>query len=400
MSETKENLFDGIQIMSPGELESSISGEVSDDSTTETTEETPELVVAPVKDTTGDLGDDSPEPEIVSPKEELENKKVNDAPTAVSEDKKEAFYKAMMKEFIDEGIIAAPESEEELEGSLDKLKELMKGTLEKSFKGMTDQWKNNFSGAKKKFLEIEDSFSEADQAIQAAQDLEFFDNVTNDSIKEDTNLQKNLYYRYLKSKNFSDEDAIEQIEDADAIGKLEEKALKAVPQLKKQATGYVEQAKQAKAAEEQQWEKQREESYNNLMSSIDSKEAFIDGLKLNKVTREKLKANITKPVYTDDNGKGYTSLMYKQMRNPTEFEMLINYYDSMGLFDLDKQGSFKPNISKIKNVAKTQAVSEIDKVIASTNERGVGRNTSVESSQKAQGILDLLERGMGKTRKK
>jgi hypothetical protein len=376
MSETKENLFDGIQIMSPGELESSISGEVSDDSTTETTEETPELVVAPVKDTTGDLGDDSPEPEIVSPKEELENKKVNDAPTAVSEDKKEAFYKAMMKEFIDEGIIAAPESEEELEGSLDKLKELMKGTLEKSFKGMTDQWKNNFSGAKKKFLEIEDSFSEADQAIQAAQDLEFFDNVTNDSIKEDTNLQKNLYYRYLKSKNFSDEDAIEQIEDADAIGKLEEKALKAVPQLKKQATGYVEQAKQAKAAEEQQWEKQRE------------------------VTREKLKANITKPVYTDDNGKGYTSLMYKQMRNPTEFEMLINYYDSMGLFDLDKQGSFKPNISKIKNVAKTQAVSEIDKVIASTNERGVGRNTSVESSQKAQGILDLLERGMGKTRKK
>ncbi len=400
MSETKENLFDGIQIMSPGELESSISGEVSDDSTTETTEETPELVVAPVKDTTGDLGDDSPEPEIVSPKEELENKKVNDAPTAVSENKKEAFYKAMMKEFIDEGIIAAPESEEELEGSLDKLKELMKGTLEKSFKGMTDQWKNNFSGAKKKFLEIEDSFSEADQAIQAAQDLEFFDNVTSDSIKEDTNLQKNLYYRYLKSKNFSDEDAVEQIEDADAIGKLEEKALKAVPQLKKQATGYVEQAKQAKAAEEQQWEKQREESYNNLMSSIDSKEAFIDGLKLNKVTREKLKANITKPVYTDDNGKGYTSLMYKQMRNPTEFEMLINYYDSMGLFDLDKQGSFKPNISKIKNVAKTQAVSEIDKVIASTNERGVGRNTSVESSQKAQGILDLLERGMGKTRKK
>jgi hypothetical protein len=400
MSETKENLFDGIQIMSPGELESSISGEVSDDSTTETTEETPELVVAPVKDTTGDLGDDSPEPEIVSPKEELENKKVNDAPTAVSENKKEAFYKAMMKEFIDEGIIAAPESEEELEGSLDKLKELMKGTLEKSFKGMTDQWKNNFSGAKKKFLEIEDSFSEADQAIQAAQDLEFFDNVTSDSIKEDTNLQKNLYYRYLKSKNFSDEDAVEQIEDADAIGKLEEKALKAVPQLKKQATGYVEQAKQAKAAEEQQWEKQREESYNNLMSSIDSKEAFIDGLKLNKITREKLKANITKPVYTDDNGKGYTSLMYKQMRNPTEFEMLINYYDSMGLFDLDKQGSFKPNISKIKNVAKTQAVSEIDKVIASTNERGVGRNTSVESSQKAQGILDLLERGMGKTRKK
>ena len=400
MSETKENLFDGIQIMSPGELESSISGEETDDSTTATIEETPELVVTPVRDTTGDLGDDTEEPKIVSPKEELESKEVNEPTTVVSDDKKEAFYKAMMKEFIDDGIISAPESEEELEGSLDKLKELMKGTLEKSFKGMTSQWKSNFSGAKKKFLEIEDSFSGADQAIQAAQDLEFFDNVTEDSVKEDTDLQKNLYYRYLKSKNFSDEDAAEQIEDADAIGKLEDKALKAIPQLKKHANGYVTQAKEAKIAEEQKWEKQREESYNNLMSSIDTKEGFIDGLKLNKITKEKLKANITKPVYTDDDGKGYTSLMYKQMRNPTEFEMLINYYDSMGLFDLDKQGSFKPNISKIKNVAKTQAVSEIDKVIASSNERGVGRNTSVESSQKAQGILDFLERGMGKTRKK
>ena len=163
-----------------------------------------------------------------------------------------------MKEFIDEGIIATPESEEELEGSLDKLKELMKGTLEKSFQGMTEQWKSNFSGAKKKFLEIEDSFNNADHAIQAAQDLEFFDNLREDQVKEDTNLQKNLYFRYLKSKNFSDADAAEQIEDADAIGKLEEKALKAVPELRKQTNYYVEQSKQQKAAEQAQWQKQRE----------------------------------------------------------------------------------------------------------------------------------------------
>jgi len=136
------------------------------------------------------------------------------------------------------------------------------------------------------------------------------------------------------------------------------------------------------------------------MGAIDTKEQFIDGLKLNKSIREKLKSNITQPVYIDKSGKGYTSLMYKQMKKPAEFEMLINYYDSMGLFDVDKTGNFKPNITKLKKVAKTQAVSEIDRVIASTNERGVGRNTSVETSQKAQGILDLLERGMGKPRKR
>ena len=283
----------------------------------------------------------------------------------------------MLKEMIDEGVIASPETEEELEGSLDKLKELMKGTLEKSFQGMTKQWQDGFSGAKKKFLEIEDSFTDADLAVQTAQQLEFFDNLSEKDLKEDDTLQKNVYYEYLKSKNFSDAEIREQIEDADAIGKLEDKALKAVPYLRERAAGIIKQEDQKKQAEEAQWTKRREENYNNLMSSIDKKDEFIDGLKLNKVSKEKLKANITQPIYTDDKGKGYTSLMYKQMRNPTSFEMLVNYYDSIGLFDIDKGGNFKPNISKLQKIAKTRAVSELDKVIAASNERGVGRQTSV-----------------------
>ena len=136
------------------------------------------------------------------------------------------------------------------------------------------------------------------------------------------------------------------------------------------------------------------------MGSIDKKEAFVDGLKLNKVAKDKLKANITQSVYTDDNGKGYTSLMYKQMKNPAEFEMLINYYDSIGLFNLDKSGNFNPNIAKIKNVAKTKAVSEIDKVIASTNERGLGRQTSNDASKMTKNTLDFFERAFGEKGKK
>lgn len=390
----KEDLFDGIQIMSPGELETTMStGEDIETPEAATTEDN-ELSVTPVEATTGDLGDEVPTIDVVN--EEVST----ESPTNISEEKKEAFYKAMLKEMMDEGVLSTVDSEEELEGSLDKLKELMKGTLEKSFKGMTNQWKDNFSGAKKKFLEIEDAFTDADQAIHAAQDLEFFDTVTKEAIQGDENLQKNIYYRYLSGKNFSNAEIKESIDDLEAIGKLEEKALKAIPELRNQAHSIVENSRANKAAEEAKWEKQREDSYNSLMGAIDTKEQFIDGLKLNKSIREKLKSNITQPVYTDKSGKGYTSLMYKQMKKPAEFEMLINYYDSMGLFDVDKTGNFKPNITKLKKVAKTQAVSEIDRVIASTNERGVGRNTSVETSQKAQGILDLLERGMGKPRKR
>ena len=88
--------------------------------------------------------------------------------------------------------------------------------------------------------------------------------------------------------------------------------------------------------------------------------------------------------------------MYKQQRNPVEFEMLINYYDTLGLFNLDKEGKFKPDISKLKQVAKTAAITELDKVISAEDERGVGRNTSVETSQKTEGILSLLEKAVNK----
>ena len=399
MDNPKENLFDGIQIMSPSELDSAIStGEETNESQEEikNTEEE-EITIAPVEQVSGDLGDTSEEGKIIDPEEPIKKTPTSQEP---SEEDKSAFYKAMLEEMIGEGIIASPETEEELEGSLDKLKELMKGTLEKSFKGMTQQWQDSFSGAKKKFLEIEDSFTDADLAVQTAQKLEFFENITEQELKEDEVLQKNIYYEYLKSKNFSDQEIREQIDDADAIGKLEEKAFKAVPHLKKAAHETVNRAAASKKAQEEEWVRRRTENYNNLMQSIDKKDEFISGLKLNKISKEKLKANITQPIYTDDKGKGYTSLMYKQMRNPTSFEMLINYYDCIGLFDIDKSGNFNPNISKLQKVAKTKAVSEIDKVIAASNERGVGRQTSMDASKKTAGILDLLERGLEKNKRK
>ena len=398
MDNPKEDLFDGIEIMSPGELDSAISTGEETTESEEKIESTDGISIVPVEQTSGDLGETAEEGKIVEPEETTKTTPTSQGP---SESDKSAFYTAMLKEMINEGVIASPETEEELEGSLDKLKELMKGTLEKSFQGMTKQWQDGFSGAKKKFLEIEGSFTDADLAVQTAQQLEFFDNLSEKDLKEDDTLQKNVYYEYLKSKNFSDAEIREQIEDADAIGKLEDKALKAVPYLRQRAAGIIKQEDQKKQAQEAEWSKKREENYNHLMNSIDKKDEFIDGLKLNKVSKDKLKANITQPIYTDDKGKGYTSLMYKQMRNPTSFEMLVNYYDSIGLFDIDKGGNFKPNISKLQKIAKTRAVSELDKVIAASNERGVGRQTSVDASEKTAGILDLLERGIGKrTRKK
>jgi len=146
----------------------------------------------------------------------------------------------------------------------------------------------------------------------------------------------------------------------------------------------------------EQYKNAQNEQFNNLMTTVDSREEFITGLKLNKTVRDKIKTNMTAPVYKDENGREYTSLMYKQMKQPAEFQALMSYYDQLGLFDVTKEGKFVPNIDKIKKVAKTKAVSELDRVLASEEERGLGRQNSSNVSGKTSGILDMLERGYKK----
>lgn len=386
MSEEKEDLFEGLQIMSPEELNSVVESEESSEETTETkTEEESSEVFQPVESEKGE-----------GAYENTDNQ--TESKTATSNERSAEIYKGLIKELVDSNIITAAEADklDELEGSLDTIKDLMNKTVQTNFKAAEEQWKANMPAAKKRFLEIEDAFDETDQAIMMAQRLEFFDSISEDQVKNDENLQKEIYYDLLMSKNFSQEQALESIEDAVKVGNLSDKALKAVPELKTQANSVVTQAKEYKAAKTKQQVAEQNKAFESLINNIDSRQNFVDGINLNKISKDKVKQNILNPVYTDKkSGKEYNSLMYKQTRNPVEFEMLINYYDTLGLFNLDKEGKFKPDISKLKQVAKTKAITDLDKIIAS-EDRNVGKNTSVESSQKTSNILDMLDRAMKK----
>lgn len=383
-------LFEGLQIMSPEELnkavDSQIKGEEDTNAGQATENNEPATLFTPVTTETGEGAG--------------ENKVVPDKPdTTETITKNEAVYKALMKELVTAGVLTVEEVEklDELPGTLDTIKELVSKTVETGVKQTQENWKRNLDPTKKRFLEIEDAFDATDQAILMAQRLEFFDTVDAEAVKSDVNLQKQIYYELLKSKNFSDQDAVEAINDAEQMNKLQEKSLKAIPELRQQANQVVESARLEKETKTKAEQEAQTKMFDSLVQNIESRDAFIDGLNLNKVAKDKLKANIMNPVHKDpETGVEYNSLMYKQKRNPVEFEMLINYYDTIGLFNLDKEGKFKPDISKLKTVAKTAAINELDKVIAAEEQRGVGRNTSVETSQKTQGLLSMLENAFNK----
>ena len=392
MSNETNDLFEGLQIMSPEELQAAVKGdgqqeplkEVGENKITDSDE-----LFKPVITETGDSETENKTDSVITTKAE----------TNEFQNKNEVVYKALMKELVNAGVLTVEEMEklDEMPGTLDSIKELVNKTVETNFNVKQENWKKSLSPEKKRFLEIEDAFDETNQAILMAQRLEFFENVTKEDIVASEDLQKQIYYDQLIAKKFTHEQAVEAIEDAIAINKLEDKALKAIPELKTEAKSYVDQAKVQKEAKTKAEIEAQTKAFKELLDNIDSRETFIDGLNLNKVSKDKLKNNIMNPVYTDPNtGKELNSLMYKQQRNPVEFEMLINYYDTLGLFNLDSKGNFKPDISKLKTVAKTAAITELDRVIAAEDERGVGRNTSVETSQKTGSILDLLEKAVNK----
>ena len=380
------DLFEGLQIMSAEELNSAVESKNEGGEPLEDSSE--EFTLTPV---VAEKGDDTTTRESKATQVAATETKNSGS----NENKNEIVYKALMKELVTAGVLTVEEMEklDEMPGTFDSIKDLVNKTVETNFKAKEENWKKGMSPAKKRFLEIEDAFDDTDNAILMAQRLEFFDSVGVEDIKADENLQKQIYFEQLKAKNFSDADALEAIDDALAVNKLEEKALKAIPELKTQAQSVIQESRSSKELKTKAAQKAQTDAFENLLSHIDTRESFIDGLNLNKIAKDKLKSNIVNPVYTDPkSGKEFNSLMYKQQRNPVEFEMLINYYDTMGLFNLDKEGKFKPDIAKLKAVAKTAAINELDKVIAAEEQRGVGRNTSMETSQKTEGILSLLER--------
>lgn len=380
-----EDLFAGISIMTPQELNSEIASGEGNDEGKKVDDEfqilTPEAGVEPDKTTN-------------SPSETTDSTSTPNSNVSGNE----VIYKALIKEMVDNGVLSVEEGDEleELPGTLDTIKSLMSKTVGKATKESQDAWKNSLSKSKKRFFDIEDAFDNDDLAIQMTERLEFFDTITDESLSENVDLQKSIYHQFLLGKGYTEAEAKEEIADADSLDKLADKAAKALPHLKKEANDFVENSRTQKVQKQEMTKKQMEDQFNSLMTNIESRESFVDGINLNKIAKDKLKENITKPVHTDEQGRQYTSLMYKQKQNAAEFEMLINYYDTLGLFNIDKSGKFKPDISKLKAVAKTAAVNEVDKVISAESQRGVGRNTSIDVSDKAKGIFNVLEGAFGK----
>jgi len=355
-----KNPFEGVQLVTPN-----TPTENSEQTTTETPkEETPVKETTPppgVIDLSG-LEDERPFLEKVRNEESNDTAKVSTATVEnISTEEADTIYSALVKELSDKGIL-------ELEDGVrietaDDLAALFDKTLNTRLEENVTGFVQNFSGAKKMFLEIEDAFDDELVAMRVARDIDYFDRVTPEVLQQE-NIQKDILGRYLKMKGLNDAEIRESIDEAVVLAKLQEKANTALPQLKAQAKQFVEVKRKEKEERAQRMAQRDEESFNTLINSVDDMKEILPGVELTTRHKNAMKKAMTDIAYTDpETGAQFTELGHKQSSNPQGFEKLIQFYNVLGLFNADKEGNFRPDMSKIVKLTEKQVKRKLDELI-------------------------------------
>jgi hypothetical protein len=141
----------------------------------------------------------------------------------------------------------------------------------------------------------------------------------------------------------------------------------------------------------------QEEAFNSMLSTIDNKEIMLDGISFTKRHKDKLKEIMTTPIVKHSSGRLLNDIGAKQMRNPQEFEVLLNYYNMLGLFNTDKEGNFKPDISAIKKAAKSKAVKDLDRIIEEDSDLSLNNsNNKGNINADSESIINFLKKAKKK----
>lgn len=391
-----EDLFEGIKILTPQEMKeakqaSTIETPASTEASTGATPETIENTETPAVNEGFKL---------LTPAEMQAGKTTvvpadvrTEAPAANTEAGTETApvvnqYTAFIKDLEAKGTIELEEGE--VIDTAEKLAEVVQRTIDGKNSTYKSKYSATFSGSKKKYLEIEDSFTDENVAMNVADDLAFYDSVNAETLK-DEKVAKQVYSKFLKAKGLDDTTIEGMVDDAVLLDKLEEKAADSIEPLKTMTNSYVESQKIAKKTNEDALLKAQDDNAKSIHEMIDTRDSFIPGLNLNKTIREKIKSSMSDIVHVDDKGNKFTDLALKQSKNPQEFAVYINYLNSIGMFNVDAKGNFKPDVSKFAKASKTKVVSELDKILSSEKQTVGSGGNIIPNSETTDNTLKGLE---------
>ena len=92
---------------------------------------------------------------------------------------------------------------------------------------------------------------------------------------------------------------------------------------------------------------------------------------------------MTEPIARDAEGNPMNPVMATKNKNPQAFEMMVHYYHQLGLFDIDENGTMKPDFSKIAKIEQVKATDTMRGIFES-KEKQVAGKTKAPQTQKEE----------------
>lgn len=207
-----------------------------------------------------------------------------------------------------------------------------------------------------------------DELINVKSNQQRLDNITDEILKENTDLQEDLVVALLQNQGYEEDEIKTKLEKYKDNLMMEDESKIALKKLKKQQEQY--EADLIKTSKEQELlnQKKAKENLDNLKKSIQEAETFINGVKLNAESKEKLFNGITK---RDRDG---LTEMDKKMKDKN-----VQLAVAQFVLQLDTK------LDAIKRDAVTQSVGKLKETV----------NTTKEKKEKTVGVdMSIVREGL------
>lgn len=241
-------------------------------------------------------------------KEDTNSEKVSTSPNSKN------FFSSIAKAFAEEGIF--PDLNEEEVANI-KTAESFRELIDKQIQSQLDE-------KQKRIDEALNVGIEPDDIRKYENTLSYLDDVSEDKLTEETTegeeLRKRLIYQDYINRGFSQERATKEVKRSIDSGNDIEDAKEALNSNKEYfKTQYNKLLNDAKE-EQKKYEQERKNQAEQLKKSIIEEKKVFGDIEVDKITRQKIFDNLSKPVYKDEETGAYmTALQKYQHDNPNEF---------------------------------------------------------------------------------
>jgi hypothetical protein len=267
-----------------------------------------------------------------------------------------------------------------------KSAEEMVNTFQDVIKSGIESYKEELPDEIKSLIENYEEGVPLDEIVKLKSERIRLENITDDSLEDNIELQKTIYKDYLRNTTkFSEAKIEKEISKLLDLDELFDNSKEAIEELKQIKAEEEKELKQEAVKQKQLAEQNYRKQVNELNNRVKETKEILPGIKLTEKEQKELFKSITTPVETRGD-QLYNQVMLVREKDPIGFEMKLNYYIKLGLFDET------PKLDKILKSTETKAVSKLEKQLEEvTKKEIIKRNNGSRIDGEKSNTLEALK---------